>query len=264
MKITCFERQRGLTLVEIMVALVISLVLVAGLIQILISSRQVYRVQDGLARVQENGRFGMEFITRSVREAGYPAISDNPTVNYAKFDGAALRGTEGASGAPDTITVSFDSTTDCLGNDTSSVSVAGGNVQRTVNRFFLQDNRLQCRTFNPADYPGTLTPSQTQPLIDNVEDLQILYGIDITNDQAANRYVNATEVGTSAGDWEKVISVRVCLLVRSVENNLVNEILPYQDCNGNSITPSDRFVRRLFTSTINLRNKVNVSPAFWN
>lgn len=263
MNITLLGRQRGFTLVEIMVALVISLFLLAGLIQILTSSRQVYRVQDGLARIQENGRFGMDFITKSVREAGYPAISDKPSVNYGKFDGTAIRGEEGTSGAPDTITLSFDASTDCLGNDTLTVSVPGGSVGRTVNRFFLENNSLKCKTFNPTDYPSTLTLRQTQPLIDNVEDMQILYGIDRSGDQAANQYVNAKAVNDN-NDWNNVVSVRVCLLVRSVEDNLVNEKLSYQDCNGNSKTPTDRFVRRIFISTINLRNRINVSPAFWN
>lgn len=261
MNITLLGRQRGFTLVEIMVALVISLFLVAGLIQVLISSRQVYRVQDGLARIQENGRFGMDFITRSIREAGYPAISDKPAVNYGKFDGTAIRGEEGTSGTPDTITLSFDAGTDCLGNDTLTVSVPGGSVGRAVNQFFLEDGSLKCKTFNPTDYPSALTLRQTQPLIDNVEDMQILYGIDRSGDQAANRYVNATGVDN---DWNNVVSVRVCLLVRSVEDNLLNEKLSYQDCNGSSKTPTDRFVRRIFISTINLRNRINVSPAFWN
>ena len=261
MNINLIGRQRGFTLVEIMVALVISLFLVAGLIQILISSRQVYRVQDGLARVQENGRFGMDFITRSVREAGYAAISDNPAIGYGKFNGTALRGTEGTSGLPDSVTASFDTDIDCLGDDTLTILVPGGSVGRTVNQFFLEDGSLKCKTFKPTDYPDTLTLLQTQPLIDNVEDIQILYGIDLSGDQAANQYVNATDIGNN---WDNVVSVRVCLLVRSVEDNLVNEVSPYQDCNGSSKTPNDRLVRRIFTSTINLRNKINVSPAFWN
>ena len=122
MKIILRNPQRGLTLVEIMVAMAISLVLLAGIIQIFLGSKQAYRVQDGLARLQENGRFAMEFMGRSIREAGYADISVNPALKYTLFNGTAITGTDGT---PDTITVSFDSTTDCLGNTTRNRPSAG-------------------------------------------------------------------------------------------------------------------------------------------
>ncbi len=68
---TRLDRQRGLTLVEVMVAITISLILLAGVMQLFTSSRQTYRVQDGLARLQENGRFAMDFLSRDIRMAGY-------------------------------------------------------------------------------------------------------------------------------------------------------------------------------------------------
>lgn len=61
-KIMHLDKQRGLTLMEVMVAITISLILLAGVMQIFLGSRQTYRMQDGLARLQENGRFAMDFI----------------------------------------------------------------------------------------------------------------------------------------------------------------------------------------------------------
>ncbi len=65
------RRQVGLTLVEILVALVVSLILIAGVIQIFVGTQQTYRFQDALARVQENGRYAIEVISRDARIAGY-------------------------------------------------------------------------------------------------------------------------------------------------------------------------------------------------
>lgn len=65
------RRQGGLTLVEILVALVVSLILIAGVVQIFVGTRQTYRFQDALARVQENGRYAAEVISRDARLAGY-------------------------------------------------------------------------------------------------------------------------------------------------------------------------------------------------
>lgn len=63
--------QRGLGLIEIMVALAISAVLLTGVIQIFLSSKLSYRVADANARVQEGGRFAVNFMTEDLRMAGY-------------------------------------------------------------------------------------------------------------------------------------------------------------------------------------------------
>lgn len=85
--------QRGLSLVELMIAIVISLILMAGVIQIYLSSRQGYRVTSDQARMQENGRYAMHFLVTDIRQAGYSGcggidvttntsvISKNPPVN---------------------------------------------------------------------------------------------------------------------------------------------------------------------------------------
>ncbi len=63
--------QRGFSVVEIMIALTISLVLLAGVYKIYLGSKQSYRLTEGEARLQENGRFAMYFLTRTIRGAGY-------------------------------------------------------------------------------------------------------------------------------------------------------------------------------------------------
>jgi len=64
--------QRGVSLVELMVAMVIGLVLIAGVIQIYLSTKSGYRLQEAMSRVQENGRFALTFLTNDLRMAGYP------------------------------------------------------------------------------------------------------------------------------------------------------------------------------------------------
>lgn len=63
--------QAGLTLVELMVAITIGLIITAAVAQIYISSRATYTLEEGLARVQENGRFAVEFLAYDLRMAGY-------------------------------------------------------------------------------------------------------------------------------------------------------------------------------------------------
>lgn len=62
---------RGFSLVELMVSLTIGLLLIAGIAQIYLSSKQSYNVQDNLARMQEAGRYAVHVISEDLRLAGY-------------------------------------------------------------------------------------------------------------------------------------------------------------------------------------------------
>jgi type IV pilus assembly protein PilW len=63
--------QRGVSLVELMIALVIGLLLLGGLIQVYLTSKQSYNAQEQVARMQESGRFAVDLIARDLRRAGY-------------------------------------------------------------------------------------------------------------------------------------------------------------------------------------------------
>lgn len=65
------KKQKGLTLIELMIALVLGLILVAGVIQIFVANKQTYRVTEAQSRLQENARFALEVLTRDIRSAGY-------------------------------------------------------------------------------------------------------------------------------------------------------------------------------------------------
>lgn len=60
----------GLTLVELMIAMMLGLLVVGSATAIFISNRQTYRATEGLGRVQENGRMAFELMARDLREAG--------------------------------------------------------------------------------------------------------------------------------------------------------------------------------------------------
>ena len=52
-------RMAGLSLVELMVALTISLVLIFGATQVYVDSRNAYNLNETVARLQENARYAM-------------------------------------------------------------------------------------------------------------------------------------------------------------------------------------------------------------
>jgi type IV pilus assembly protein PilW len=63
--------QRGVTLVELMVALLLGLLLTAGMIQVFASNRVTYEFNQGLSRIQENARFALDHMAYTTRMAGY-------------------------------------------------------------------------------------------------------------------------------------------------------------------------------------------------
>lgn len=65
------RKQLGLTLVELMISVVLGLILMAGVIQMFVGSKNTFYTQQSLSRVQETGRLAVEYLTRDIRMAGY-------------------------------------------------------------------------------------------------------------------------------------------------------------------------------------------------
>ena len=84
-----------------------------------------------------------------------------------------------------------------------------------------------------------------------MENIQILYGEDTDSDKKPNRYVSAAGVS----DFDHVIAVRVSLLIQTNEENLVkgNQSLQF---NGAMVNFNDGRLRKVFTTTIALRNRL--------
>jgi type IV pilus assembly protein PilW len=96
--------------------------------------------------------------------------------------------------------------------------------------------------------------SDAQELVEGIENLQILYGEDTNQDNNVDTYVNATSVT----DWDNVRSVKIGLLVSTVEEiRGMDENIETYNVLGTTIGPAnDRRIRRVFTATVGLRNRL--------
>lgn len=65
------RRQRGYSLIELMVASVIGLLLLGGMLFVFLGSRQSSRHADAMARMQENSRIAVELLSSEIRMAGF-------------------------------------------------------------------------------------------------------------------------------------------------------------------------------------------------
>ncbi|MBB5882872.1 type IV pilus assembly protein PilW [Xanthomonas arboricola] len=77
-------RVSGVSLIELMIALVIGLVLMLGILQVFAASKTAYRLSEGLARTQENARFAIDYLQRDIRMAGhFGCVSDQSHLQNA-------------------------------------------------------------------------------------------------------------------------------------------------------------------------------------
>lgn len=82
-------RQLGLSLIELMIAMVLGLLVIGGAIGVFLSNQRTYRTTESLGRVQENARVAFELMAREVREAaGNPCAANLPTANVLNNPGA--------------------------------------------------------------------------------------------------------------------------------------------------------------------------------
>ncbi len=239
------KTQRGITLIELMIAITLGLLLMVVISNLFLGSKQSYRSQDNLARLNENGRFAIELLEKNIREASFFAMSFVAPTAYATnspvsfgiappaIAGVNNAGATGYCATCDSITTSWDSATDCL----NTATPAG----RAVNKFYVNTgNQLMCLGNGNAT---------AQVLLDNVEDMQILYGERIRPNQ---RYLPA---GTSGLDMERVDTVLLCILLRTADNGLAPQAQKYTTCSGTQVTATDRYIRRAFTVIVTMRNR---------
>lgn len=69
-------QHNGFSIVEILVGLVISSVLMTGVVEIYISNKQTFLMQDGLSQLQENGKAAIDVLAQDVRMAGYQGCAN--------------------------------------------------------------------------------------------------------------------------------------------------------------------------------------------
>lgn len=274
-------RQGGLSLVEVMVSLVIGIFVVGAVLMNFIGSGTTGRQQGSLSQLSEDAHVAFSMLARDLQMAGYSdptgvAVVGSATTasfgrNYSGLpvfgcirhftDPAAATGAvacaSSGSTATHSIEVNYEATpvnslqtsggvpTDCMGN---ALTISG--------TFYVASNRYYVTTTAATSRPELVCSSagQTgQAVVENVQSMVLWYGLAETADsRRAVRYVKANNVT----DWGTVVSVRVCLLMRSADAVLGSEdYATYTDCDGASVTPTDRRIYRAFFSTVALRNR---------
>lgn len=255
--------QKGLSLIELMIAMTLGLILTFGVVQIFLSSKQTYTVVTSQSETQENARVVKHFLGRGLRHAGYwddattpialPAVGDfdeNQIVFGANNDSTDAGVVDGT----DTITVRFNGTAD--GQLQGCTGMTPDENEIIVDRYYIapagpneQVSSLRCDS-ELQNMTGVANSTDSQPLIIGVENLQIEFGIGSAD--RITQYVSADEVT----NWGQVRSVRYALLVTSNQNTGGQEDTnTYNLIDGESVTVSgDNRLRQVRRDTVFLRN----------
>ncbi|NOX10045.1 MAG: prepilin-type N-terminal cleavage/methylation domain-containing protein [Gammaproteobacteria bacterium] len=319
-RIPAIKNQHGLTLVEVMISITISLILLAGILQIFVGTKQTYRVQEAISRIQENGRFAMDFLARNARMADFWGCNRdmsnfnnllNPvSAGYIDFMGGGVDGTDntglngsdtliirGAIGSGIMVETPYMNTnaanikvnannglqqndvvaiSDCKMGDIFQITNANpntsgtvvhntgtgsiGNATKNLSTVYQGDAQIYiARQYSYQIAAGNSgepalfrsTNGVNEELVDGIENMQIIYGEDTDGDGSANYYVSAGSVV----DMNNVVSVRISLMVRNPDDKITDAGRTYSYM-GNTFSAPDQRLRKIFTTTITIRNRV--------
>jgi type IV pilus assembly protein PilW len=226
------NHQAGMTLIEIMIALLIGAFLIGGVLEIFINSRQTYRMQENLSRLQENGRFALDFLAHDIRMAGY-----RECLTFT---------------VPTPITGTNDTGLDASDTITMQLSTSACGVPVTATAFSTIIYSVQLGAGGQPALFIKNDAAAAQELVEGIENLQILYGVYISPTNFY--YVSADQVTTA--NWPNVVSIRISMLGVTLDDNLTAQPVDYHYPfpTGPAITPADRKIRRVFNATIAVRN----------
>lgn len=204
--------QAGLTLIELLVALVISSVIAIAAISALVVSRQGFSTVDASSQIRDNARFATDMLQRFGVQAGFNDFNDattvwpkdaagkplgNPLANIRGFNNSRASATDPVNAAtPRTLTTELGYGSDVLVLQYQTVAFASGST-------FSDNSMIDCFGTPPAGAPtgpgdrranvihvgvdntgepslrcSTDTTPVSQPIVRGVENFQVLYGVD--------------------------------------------------------------------------------------
>lgn len=232
------EKQRGVTLVELMIALTLSGIVLAAVAHAFLGSKVSFMLNRGLSTLQDNGRHGIATLERYVRMAGFQNRNAALGPLADAISGATNAGNDKLVLRFGTGTVS--ALTDCAGTTAPANDVIELSFERDAN------DDLICKARSLASLHDT-----SVPLVSGVEYFSVRYGEDTNNDRIADVFSPADKVT----NMQNVIAVQLCLIVNSQDRtDAMSHTLI--DCDGNKATTDDGLLRRRFFTTVNLRNRI--------
>lgn len=266
-----YSNQKGLTLIELMIASLLGIIISSFIMNIMVSSAKTSTLSEGISQAQESSRLIMSWINESIRHAGYNSNYLDDT-NLPPI--AAL--CTGASVPPaNNAHCTFQTDLNDNGGDRLAISrKAGGltptnrdiqtctgealpadivnNMDVVIDVYWVSPNLTDSDITNDyqlwcASYRSNgLRIGTAQSIAMGIESMQILYGIGDSNGNVIN-FVNADDI-TNIQD---VVAVRISVLTREFGNQtLTNDTRVFGLLDSNPIEHTDQVARFLQNGTV--------------
>lgn len=249
------RRQAGLTLIELMVALVLGMLIAAAAVAALMVARQGYNSVDQNAQLRENARFAASLIQRVATEAGFENAADGDVSaagakppGLAGWDNALLdvstlpaaqvhdsrdsdcdvADTSCANGS-DIMVVRYKGASRPAGPgnpaDGTMINCAGVAEPETGDRAFSIFHVVRGASGEPVlactFRDLGLASWRTLPLVQGVEGFQVLYGVDTLNAVGAAGEDSVADVYLRAADVDALPVANPWTRVRTIRVGLV-------------------------------------------
>ncbi len=286
----------GFTLIEMMVALAIGLAVVGALIAAYMASFQSGRHNDAMVQITEDAALALNVMRQQVAQAGFslphgvganglvlhtfPAVAGCEAANFSDLQASILapancRLANPDQSAPDALEVAYEGSVlpasasngilggsggqqplDCLGNSFAKThdEATGDDYWLNDSKFYVADGSLYCH--GPGNAAGAA-------VVQNVETLQVTYGMAAApaGTPGAGQVVYY-DVAPPPGSplWANVVAVNLCVQVRSaarvLEKTATATLGNWIDCRNAPRSASDGYLRRTFSTSIVLQNKL--------
>jgi type IV pilus assembly protein PilW len=227
---------KGMTLIELMVAMAIASVLMAGIYTFYQNQLKSHITQEELVDMQQDARVGMYMMTREIRMAGFDPANTGATNRTANAGQIAFDSDENDDGVIDVATERFYF---ALSNDADRDGVADGtpcNLER-------------------GGWDNSLNPVNLSPVALNIDALNFVY-----LDSAGN-VLDDDGNGNVTGNMAAIRSVQVTLVARSGDQLpvLMRRQTDRQDYTNQQGTlllaaQNDNFRRIRLTAAVKVRN----------
>lgn len=260
-------QQQGISIVELLVALAVGMVLIAGIMQVFLASKNTYAVNQAMSTVQENGRFALEFIARSARQAGYVDPNNKVSRPFAVIPetnkcslASKVCSQNGDALKSDIVSFAFQppvnqagARVDCIGDESDEIVIhrfliTGEDTdQATLSCQRWRLNKNLTLSEDPNDFAKA-------DLVEGIDKIQIQYGVSTSGDSySVNKYVNADKVDK----WDEVLAVRIGVIANSGSDLNPAPVAKefYLFDTGPYTFPNDRKLRQVFTTTVHIRNR---------
>jgi len=203
---------RGFGLVELVIAMALVSVTVAGAVRIAQATASGFRLQKNLATLQENGRYALATLGREILSAGYQPDPWNPDNMLDAISGASA---DAVTSASDRLGLRRWSDQNCLGNLNPVLNADGRPAfYLKESEFVLSGSGNLAMTCRYGPHSAQLTTQVNKlGLVTGAQAFQLLIAEDSNGDGSADRWVKV-------GQWHaerNVMAVQLALLLSSPE-----------------------------------------------